>query len=245
MDVKLLHHTPLWVAGGAIRTCWMSQEKSDTLFTRRGTPYKILPEETYNGEVLQSDKGVKCEAGDNDKILIERVANKFKHKSTLEHLDYNFYISGISRAVLQELARHRTASLSVKSSRYTLKELKYNCSFYNSNQAEGVTWRWDEVEKYCVLTGNIEIDEAIASALSNLKELIEDGLSNDVVKYCMPEAYKTELTWTCDARNLQNFLSLRTDKAALWEIRNLANAIFEALPEEHKYLFVDSVKVYD
>ena len=117
-----------------------------------------------------------------------------------------------------------------------------NCSFYNSNQAEGVTWRWDEVEKYCVLTGNIEVDKAIASALSNLKENLEDGISNDVAKYCMPEAYKTELTWTCDARNLQNFLSLRTNKAALKEIRQLAHAIFEALPEEHKYLFVDYVE---
>ncbi|MBQ2431066.1 MAG: FAD-dependent thymidylate synthase, partial [Campylobacter sp.] len=38
-------------------------------------------------------------------------------------------------------------------------------------------------------------------------------------------------------RSLQNFLSLRTSKSALWEIRNLANLIYEALPDEHKFIF--------
>ena len=67
----------------------------------------------------KSDNG-----GEKDRELIDRVGNKFKHASTLEHLAYNFYIKGISRACLQELARHRMTSLSVKSTRYTLKELK-------------------------------------------------------------------------------------------------------------------------
>ena len=62
--------------------------------------------------------------GEKDHSLIDRVGNKFKHASTLEHLTYNFYLEGVSRALLQELARHRMASLSVKSTRYTLKELR-------------------------------------------------------------------------------------------------------------------------
>jgi len=57
----------------------------------------------------KSDNG-----GEKDKELIDRVGNKYKHSSTLEHLHYTFYIQGISRALLQELARHRMASLSVK-----------------------------------------------------------------------------------------------------------------------------------
>ena len=55
---------------------------------------------------------------------INRVANVSKHSSTIEHLVYSFDIDGISRAVLQELARHRIASYTVKSTRYTLKELR-------------------------------------------------------------------------------------------------------------------------
>ena len=43
------------------------------------------------------DKG-DC-GGEKDIELIDRVGNKFKHASTLEHLTYNFYIKGMSARV--------------------------------------------------------------------------------------------------------------------------------------------------
>jgi len=79
-------------------------------------------------------------------------------------------------------------------------------------------------------------------ALAGLQVLLKNGVSNDKAKYCMPESYKTELTWTINARSLQNFITLRTNKAALEEIRQLAYNIYEALPEEHKYLFEHTYK---
>ena len=166
--------------------------------------------------------------GDIDKELIDRVGNKFKHASTLEHLNYTFYIQGISRACLQELARHRHASLSVKSTRYTLKELRKEEEFKNINKNS---------QKYLVLTGNETVDMASVKALENLRKILNEGISLDIAKYCLPESYKTELTWSINARSLQNFLSLRSSKSALWEIRALAKAIFEALPSEHKFIF--------
>ena len=84
--------------------------------------------------------------GEKDVELIERVGNKFKHASTLEHLSYNFYIQGISRALLQELARHRIASLSVKSTRYTLKELKKEAKFELGD--------FERAARFIVLTGD-------------------------------------------------------------------------------------------
>lgn len=171
--------------------------------------------------------------GEKDCELIDRVGNKFKHASTLEHLSYNFYIKEISRALLQELARHRMASLSVKSTRYTLKELK--------NEQEFIADDLKRAEKYLVFTGNSDVDKASITALENLRKILNTNVSLDITKYCLPESYKTELTWTINARSLQNFLSLRTSKSALWEIRKLAYAIFEALPEEHKFIFEDKI----
>ena len=171
----------------------------------------------------------KSDGGEKDRSLIDRVANKYKHASTLEHLVYTFYIQGISRALLQELARHRVASLSVKSTRYTLKELK-KCAPFDEND-------YEEASKFIVLTHNKMIDTASIKALNNLQEILKDGTSNDIAKYCLPESYKTELTWTVNARSLQNFLKLRSDKSALWEIRKLAYAIYDKLPSEHQYLF--------
>jgi thymidylate synthase (FAD) len=223
MDVQLLQHGNLDVCAHAIRTCWQSFDKSD-------------------------------EGGEKDKELINRVGNKFKHSSTLEHLTYTFYMSGISRALLQELSRHRIASPSVKSTRYTLKELKDEESFTDGMSMLELKEKYtnpDEVygdkhmkraSKYLVWTNNLGVDFSSVCALENLRIMLDDGVSNDIAKFCLPESYKTELTWTINARSLQNFISLRSSKSALWEIRDLAVAIFNALPEDHQYLFRDSLE---
>lgn len=174
------------------------------------------------------DKG--DNGGEKDCELINRIGNIYKHSSTLEHLNYNFYIQGISRACLQELARHRHASLSVKSTRYTLKELK--------NESEFKEFDFANAQKYIVLTGNRLVDNASICALEKLRIILNtEGMTQDIAKYALPECYKTELTWSINARALQNFLTLRTSKAALKEIRELAYNIYEALPEEHKFIF--------
>jgi len=173
--------------------------------------------------------------GEKDRALIDRVGNKFKHASTLEHLSYNFFIQGVSRALLQELARHRVASLSVKSTRYTLKELK-DIEPFKLDDYEGAS-------KFIVLTNNRVVDSAGIEALNNLQSILKSGVSNDIAKYALPESYKTELSWSVNARSLQNFLSLRSSRSALWEIRNLANKVYQALPNEHKYLFKDCLYI--
>lgn len=173
--------------------------------------------------------------GDNggqvDCELIHRVGNEYRHASTLEHLVYAFYIRGISRACLQELARHRMASLSVKSTRYTLKELAKESSFepYSSNV--------QRAEKFIVFTDNWHVDSASIAALERLRMLLAQGISNDIAKFAMPECYRTELTWSINARSLQNFLHLRSNKRALWEIRMLAQRIYDSVPAEHKFIF--------
>lgn len=168
------------------------------------------------------------------KARINRVANVSKHASTIEHLSYSFDIDGISRACLQELARHRIASYTVKSSRYTLQELKTS-----KLQGDEGEWLYDEISKYCVLTPNDFINSIIADNLDGLKLCLNDGVPNDIAKYCMPEAYRTSLVITINARSLQNFLELRSSKHALWEIQDLAKAMYEAIPNEHKFLFDD------
>ena len=226
INVDLLQNTSLEVCAHAIRTCWQSFDKSD-------------------------------DGGEKDKDLINRVGNKFKHSSTLEHLTYTFYISGVSRALLQELARHRMASPSVKSTRYTLKELKSEESFTDGMSMTELKLKYtnpDEVykdkhmvraSKYLVFTNNLGVDFSSIVALENIRLMLVDGVANDKAKYCLPESYKTELTWTINARSLQNFISLRSSKAALWEIRDLANKLFEILPPEHQYLFENCINQDD
>ena len=171
------------------------------------------------------------------KARINRVANVSKHASTIEHLGYSFDIDGISRACLQELARHRVASYTVKSSRYTLQELKDADDILE----KGYMFFTEEVgkiaTKFIVFTGNQTVDGVSIHNLGMLQRTLKKGIANDIAKYCMPEAYKTSLVMTINARSLQNFLELRSSKHALWEIRLLAKAIYNVIPEEHKFLY--------
>lgn len=221
MKVTLLHHTPLWVCARAIRTCWDSHIKSDSCVP-------VFSESLDELVKMGCINLALVELGEKDKELIERVGNKNKHSSTLEHLVYSFEIDGISRACLQELARHRMASLSVKSTRYTLKELKNEESFAVSP---------DNASKYLVLSDDETIKSAQILSLEALRLLLVEGYSNDQVKGALPESYKTRLVWTINARSLQNFLALRTSRSAYWEISALANEVFTTLPDDHRYLF--------
>jgi len=99
----------------------------------------------------------------------------------------------------------------------------------------------DRAGKYIVLTGNDEVDRVSVEHLENLRKLVVSGKSNDIAKYALPESFKTSLIWTINFRSLQNFLKLRTAPDTLWEIRNLAYAIFDAIPDEYKYLLEDFV----
>lgn len=178
------------------------------------------------------DSHSKSDKGKLDESLIYRVGNINKHKSVLEHLFYNFDIKGISRACLQELSRHRIASLSVKSTRYTLKELNKEESFLPLCKDT-----YKRAQKFIVLQGHELIDFNAIHSLENLRLAVKDSIANDIAKYIIPECYKTELVWSINARSLQNFLELRTAKVALKEIRELAYSVFKALPQEHLYLF--------
>ncbi len=103
MEVTLLHYTPLWVCAKAIRTCWDSHDKSDSI------------------------DGV---CGEKDRELIERVANKRKHGSVLRHLSYTFDISGISTKTLLAFTRHKAGvEFSLQSTRYTTKKRRQDLQF--------------------------------------------------------------------------------------------------------------------
>ena len=95
----------------------------------------------------------------------------------------------------------------------------------------------ERASKYIVMTGNDIVDLANIKALEELRKLIVANIPNDIAKYNLLEAYKTSLVMTINARSLQNFLELRSSKHALWEIQNLAKAIYEATPDDHKFLY--------
>lgn len=220
LKANLLHVTPMEILVGAIRECYESHEKSDSGY-----------------ETAFGNKPVWL-LGEKDQNLIKNII-KMGHTSTLEHISFNFRITGISRLNLQELARHRMASLSVKSTRYTLKELKDEDKFIDLDNYQ-MPYDFVRAAKYINLLGIQQIDTASLLALENLRVMICSGnYTNDQVKYILPECYKLNLYWTINARSLRNFFSLRMPNKAHFEIRYMANVLYEQVPTPYMFLFDD------
>lgn len=158
------------------------------------------------------------ECGEKDKALIERVANKNKHSSVLRHLNYTFDISGISTKTLLAFTRHKAGvEFSVQSTRYTTKKRREDLMFTE--------------------TKTTRINEMLQEIMDIVDDAIEEGFSNDDISMLLPQAYQYSCIVTMNAQAIQHFLSLRTKKDAHYDIRDLAYAIYEQIPSEHKYLF--------
>ena len=145
------------------------------------------------------------------------------HESVIEHLVYTFEIRGVSRALLQELARHRHISMSVESTRWALKRI-----MDKDPEVNELVWPEEELPDYA--KGKVE------SLLLTIGTLLDRGFSNDVVKYLLPECLPTNLVLTVNLRELRHIYRLRTSKRALKEFQDLMKDILESLPPYHREL---------
>ena len=151
---------------------------------------------------------------------------KAGHESILEHITLTYSVKGLSRACLQELARHRHISLSVESTRHTLRKNLAN-----------PTWA-DEAMNYLHPVALAAKEASTYLLFALIKDL---DIPNDELKYYLPEFWPTNLILTSNIRELRHILTLRTNPAALKEFRALAYSLFDAVPEEYRYLLEDCV----
>ena len=188
----------------------------------------ITPEQFSAMEYNAAYAMLICHANTDKLIsLISKKSTKFLkraikagHYSVLEHITLTYEVTNLSRACLQELARHRHISLSVESTRHTLKEkIK------------------DLTSKY------LGTEEGMKLHIHSLSAILEScpNISNDELKYYIPEFWPTNLVLTANIRALRELIMKRTNSAALKEFQDLAHKLFEAVPDEFKYLLEDCV----
>ena len=184
---------------------------------------KLLSHTPINIGVQAIKKPYKKEEATLD--LFVKVAKILKHESVMEHIVYTFDIDGISRLCLQELARHRIASLTVESTRYTLQH------FLKDN--------YPDLQKYFVFPDFNSEEELIlykANLLNQVNAIKQfyssTDLNNNYIKYLLPESFRTSLVWTINARSLTNFFKLRLNKNAHPEIRHLASLIKQEVKDQ-------------
>jgi len=109
-QVILLNESGIGTAEYAARTCYDSFDKSENSELREFHRL-IEAEEDADPSVLK-----KLE----DSELLRQLAWVHHHHSIIEHATLTYLVRGTSRGVLQEHARHRIQSISVRSTRYTM-----------------------------------------------------------------------------------------------------------------------------
>ena len=163
-------------------------------------------------------------------------AIKARHESILEHITLTYSVKGLSRACLQELARHRHISLSVESTRHTLRKQLNAVNVDTFTPPDSVT-AFDIPYK----TQDGKKRHYINDYIAFIKDKEFEVYPDDELKYLLPEFWPTNLILTSNIRELRHILTLRTNPAALNEFRVLAYSLYEAVPEEYRYLLEDCV----
>ena len=125
----------------------------------------------------------------------------------MEHISFTFSITGLSRAALAQLTRHRLASYSVQSQRYVRIE-----------DAEMIV-----PESIRRSDFNDEAVELMNKAMELYKRMCDSKIPKEDARYITPQAVPTKLLMTMNARELLHFFSLRCCNRAQWEIRHLAD----------------------
>ena len=144
------------------------------------------------------------------------------HESVLEHANFTFSVEGISRACSHQLVRHRIASYSQQSQRHVdpTKDPEW---FVTPKTLEGSKVIGDSDSIYVELAYRI----FMSNAAEMYARLVKVGIPEEDARFVLPNACKTNIVITMNARELRHFFRLRCHPSAQWEIREMANRMLE------------------
>ena len=161
-----------------------------------------------------------------DKKLIAYLL-KHSHLTPFEHAVFKFHVSA-PIFVARQWFRHRFAAYNEVSFRYT--EVKDY--FYMPGK-----WRGQDKKNKQGSISTVELDQKalhamfssqVEAALASYKKMIELGVAREMARRVLPVNLYTEFYWTVNARSLMNFVALRADGHAQWEIQRYGEALAHA-----------------
>ena len=137
-----------------------------------------------------------------------KMVTGYGHASVIEHASFTFSLEDVSRAMTHQLVRHRIASYTQQSQRYVT---------------------YDTLEKYVTppsITDNDEAKKTFDDTLEKISEtyqkLLKIGIPKEDARFILPNAAKTNIIVTMNARELRHFFNLRCCARAQWEIIEIA-----------------------
>jgi thymidylate synthase (FAD) len=141
----------------------------------------------------------------------------------LEHTVWTFEVDEVSRVLLAQITRHRLASFSVQSQRYTGADM--NMVVPESMLVPDLV---DDI---------VEARRAVDKLYKHARAL---GVPHEDCRYFTFQGGHTGFVMTMNTRELRHFFSLRCCNRAQWEIRELADKMLELVKEVAPVLFSDA-----
>jgi len=156
-----------------------------------------------------------------DRIIAKII--KLGHYSVLEHASFTFGIEGISRVTSHQLVRHRLASFSQKSQRYTRmgKKPQFVIPEKIKNDSD-LLLKFQELANQCFIL---------------YREMLAKDIPAEDARYILPQAITTSIIFTANARELIHFFRLRCCNRAQWEIREMAIEMLKIVKEIAPHIF--------
>jgi thymidylate synthase (FAD) len=155
-----------------------------------------------------------------DENLIDYLIRN-EHSSPLEFAEFVFHVK-VPIFVARQMFRHRTASISEVSARYTKVEDEY---YHPQWRMQSQSNRQGSAEEVIVdVDMGKEYEDLQRRAYATYEKLLAKGVAREVARSCLPVAYYTQFYWKQDLRNLLHFIRLRMDYHAQYEIRVVAQA---------------------
>jgi thymidylate synthase (FAD) len=155
-----------------------------------------------------------------------RQVTGYGHASVIEHASFTFSVEDVSRAMTHQLVRHRIASYTQQSQRYVT---------------------YDTLEKYATppsIARNAEATKVFDEALEKISEayqkLLKMTIPKEDARFILPNAAKTNIMVTMNARELRHFFNLRCCARAQWEIREVATEMLKHAKKAAPALFENS-----
>jgi len=147
----------------------------------------------------------------------------YGHYSVIEHASFTFSVEGVSRALTHQLVRHRLASYTQQSQRYvtyeTLEHYVTPKSILKNEEAKKI------------------YDDALMSISDTYQKLLKHGVPKEDARFVLPNAAKTNILITMNARELRHFLNLRCCVRSQWEIREMAMKMLKQLKQVAPAIF--------
>lgn len=167
----------------------------------------------------------------SDERLIQYLW-RHKHSSPFEAVVFNFQAKA-PIFVWRQWQRHRTWpfwSINEQSGRYMELPEEY---YVPSVEVVGRQSALNKQARDMSEPGNMAIpsiiDYASACAFDTYHTLLNQGCPRELARIVLPLNIYSTLSGRVDLWNLLNFLTLRTDSHAQWEIQQYANAILELI----------------